>query len=255
MIFVAGGTTEGRKVISLLNEMQLPFVYSTKTQIDVAVGAFGEARFGALDETSLEEVLRSKNVKAIIHAAHPFAEILTKTIDAVASKLNIPVLRWERGTTDFSKWENVFLVDDYAQAIQQLKALNVRRLFAVTGVQSIEKTQDFWETKTAFFRILDRPESIAIAQRSTFPSQQLILGYPNRTTAEELELIQELNIDGMLAKDSGLSGALDIKLEACVQENIPMVVIRRPEMPVAFIAFQNEEEFREVVTKQVALWD
>ena len=254
MILVFGGTTEGKKAISLLNEMQLSFVYSTKTHFPVDAGVFGTHRSGAMNTDELKIFLKEKGIKAIIHASHPFAEKLTKTIERVTENLSVPVIKWSRDTTEFPSDDTIHLVDGYEEALSKLRELNIQRLLGLTGVQSIDKLQSFWRVSTAFFRILDRPESKELAEKSQFPKDQLILGYPNKLVEEECLLIREKGIDGVLTKDSGTSGSLDVKIQACREERIPLVVLKRPEMPAAFKVVKSTEVCRKELLNQLEIW-
>lgn len=254
MILVFGGTTEGKKVISLLNEMKLPFTYSTKTNFAVDAGEYGVHRFGALTEESLNTFLIDEKIKTIIHASHPFAEDLTRTVQKVAEDVSMPVIKWSRNETEFPGDDNIILVEGYTEAMKALAQLNIQRLLALTGVQSIDKLRSFWQTNTAFFRILDRPESRELAEKSEFPTDQLILGYPNKSVEEERSLIQEKGIDGVLTKDSGTSGSLDVKIQACREEGIPLVILKRPEIPTSFNVVRNSNECKDQLLNQRTLW-
>lgn len=254
MILVFGGTTEGKKAISLLNEMQLSFVYSTKTNFPVEAGEYGIHRYGALDERSLKSFLQSQQVKAIIHASHPFAEELTRTIQEVSEELSVPVIKWSRNETEFPKDEDIHLVDGYQEALNSLGQLKIECLLALTGVQSIDKLRSYWKRNTAFFRILDRAESKELAEKSRFPKDQLILGYPNKSVEEECALIREKRIDGVLTKDSGVSGSLDVKIQACSEAEIPLIVLKRPEIPSSYTVVRSSGECKEQLSNQRDLW-
>lgn len=254
MLLVFGGTTEGRKAISILNEMQLPFVYSTKTRIEISTGELGDYRSGPFSEEALRTYIKKENIKLILHAAHPFATQLSNIIENVATSMSVPVIRWERNRTDFEGKENCTVIEGYNQAMKILNQRGRNHLLALTGVQSIEKLRPFWETKPTFFRILDRPESKRIAAESDFPEAYLILGYPSKSIDEERALMQSKNIDAVLTKDSGASGALDVKIAACVQEGTPLFILKRPDTPSSFIQVTSESGCRYEISKHVQLW-
>ena len=93
MILVFGGTTEGKQVIEVLNTLQKPFVYTTKTKIEPEVGSSGAYRFGAFTVESLQQFIKEKGIFLIVHASHPFAEVLHETIAVVAVQMDVPVYR------------------------------------------------------------------------------------------------------------------------------------------------------------------
>ena len=86
MILVFGGTTEGKQAIEVLEALQLQYIYSSKTEINVELGEYGLYRSGAFSVESLAQFISDKNITAIIHASHPFAEELHRTIEEVAEK-------------------------------------------------------------------------------------------------------------------------------------------------------------------------
>jgi len=241
MILVFGGTTEGKQAIEVLTTMGLPFLYSTKVNIEIETNNKFEYRFGALDAMHLESLIEGRKITTIINASHPFASELHKTIAQVSQKTKTPVLRLERTYPEKTKHSLVHYVSDYTSALELLKTFNGKRLLALSGVQSIVKLASYWKTTTAYFRILDRASSIAIAQNNNFPKQQLILGLPNKTIEEEIAVFQQHKIETVLTKESGESGALSIKIKAALQQNIPIVILERPQIPRTFIIVKNKE--------------
>jgi len=235
MILVFGGTTEGKKVIQLLEKLELPYLYSTKTEISVALKSYGTYRFGALSEDSLSQYVVENQIDCCIHASHPFATILHTTIARVFEKHKLPVFRLQREYPAHSTSKNVHYVSDYPDAISLLKnTFSNKRLLGLTGVQTIEKLNDYWKSNLSYFRILDRQSSIDIAVKSNFPLNQLILGYPNIKVSEETSLYREKKIEVVLTKESGNSGSLSIKIVAAESLGIPIIIIKKPSLPSYF---------------------
>ena len=116
MILVFGGTTEGKKVATLLESLAMPFVYSTKTKTCFQETKIASYSHGALDEEQLESYLTENKIKIIINAAHPFAEILHNTIAKVAKRLQMPVIRFGRKLLAKTIHPLVFYVNTYDDA-------------------------------------------------------------------------------------------------------------------------------------------
>lgn len=232
MILVFGGTTEGKKVAALLESLAMPFVYSTKTNIPFEENEIASYRHGALDEQQLEEYLLKNKIHTIINASHPFAEILHSTIAKVAERLQIPVIRFGRKLLSKTINSSVFYVDSYDAALELLK--EDKRVLALTGVQSIKRLEPWWQKHTTYFRILNRPESLAIAAENNFPEKQLILGLPSVNLEKEIDLIKSKNINVVLTKETGDSGFLSTKIEAAFQTNSQIIIIEQPKTPTYF---------------------
>ena len=94
MILIFGGTTEGKQVIEVLQQLRLPHIYSTKTEIDVVLGECGKYRHGAFSSRRLEKFIRENNITMIVHASHPFATELHQTISGASINCKIPVFIW-----------------------------------------------------------------------------------------------------------------------------------------------------------------
>lgn len=232
MVLVFGGTTEGKKVATLLEGKAIPFVYSTKTNVSFEETEVATYRHGALNEEALDAYITENNIKVIINAAHPFAEILHQTIAKVAKNRHIPVIRFGRKLLFKTLHSLVSYVNSYDDALKLLK--NNQTLLALTGVQSIKKIEPWWKNNSTYFRILNRPESLAIAQDNNFPEEQLILGLPSANLEEEIALIQRFKIDVILTKETGNSGFLSTKIDAALKTQAHIIIINLPKTPSYF---------------------
>jgi len=248
MILVFGGTTEGKQVIEVLKELQLAFVYSTKTEIEVKLGDKGTYRFGAFSKESLENFIKENEISLIIHASHPFAQELHQTIHEATIQPAVPVVRIERSYPEHSDHKTVHYVANYEEAIVLLQdQYKGKKLLALSGVQSIEKLKSHWQKTSSYFRILDRKSSIDLALQNGFPEDQLILGLPNKTVEAELKLIDQYDIEVMLTKESGDSGSLSVKIDSALQSKISIIVIKKTKLPSSFQLVQTTQKLIEFI--------
>ncbi len=231
MILVFGGTTEGKMVADTLNALGLAFLYATKTTVPGVVPHEGGCLSGVLDQEKMQALYTQKGIDLIIDAAHPFAENLHKNVASSVQDSGIPVIRLERERELLPSHPLIQVVKDYPAAIQQLRQLGNPALLALSGVQSIPKLRPYWEESMTYFRILDRPESKAIAQQQQFPKEQLILSFPSASLKEEVALYQQLNIGAVLTKESGGSGHQSLKIQAALIAELPIVILQRPLLP------------------------
>ncbi len=251
MILVFGGTTEGKRTAALLESMALPFVYSTKTNIPFTTTKIASYRHGALDEKQLKKYIIENTIKTIINASHPFAEILHNTIAKVAESMQIPVLRFGRQLLPKTEHPLVSYVKTYEDALYLLPKGKI--LLALTGVQSIKRLKPRWLKQLTYFRILNRPESLAIAAESNFPKEQLILGLPSANLEKEIDLIKTHQIDVVLTKETGNSGFLSTKIEAALKTNAHIIIIKQPRIPGYFKVVYNTDELELFISKTIAV--
>ena len=245
MLLIFGGTTEGKQAIQLMNELNQSYHYSTKTKVDYTTDGLGIYRYGALDAVGLSTYINQHRITEIIDAAHPFATTLHQTIAEVSQSLSIPVYRLERMHTNRQEHSLIHYVDTYADALELLsKRFSGKKLLALSGVQSIPRLNAYWKAYPTIFRILNRPSSIAIAEKHQFPMSQLILAYPNKELEKEIAIYQEHQIEVILTKESGNSGYLTTKINAALALDIPILILKKPTTPESFQVVDHLEKLK-----------
>ena len=235
MILVFGGTTEGRKAVEVLEEGGAPYFYSTKTGEQDITLQHGVRIDGALDEAAMMHFCTEHGIRMIVDAAHPFAALLHQTIAKTASALSLPVVRFERiypPCDPAMTW-----IDDYTQIPR-----DIHSLLATTGVQSISKLKPLEaDGISIFYRILNRPSSIALALKQGATQAQLCYyDDPNDIPVQA---------DAILLKESGLSGGFTEKVEAAKACGMRVIAIKRPEQPKSFIVVDGPYGLRRMVEK------
>ena len=210
MILVFGGTTEGRQAAQVLEEAGNVYYYSTKRGEQQLTLHHGMHVDGAMDEETMTAFVNEHGIRLIVDAAHPFASQLHQTIASVASKLTIPVIRYERIYPP--RDPDITWIDEYGQV-----PTDIHTLLATTGVQSISRLK-WLEAKgvKVIYRILNRESSILLAHQQGINDEQLCY-YPETPEA-----------DAMLMKESGLSGGFAEKVEEARQHSMKIIVIKRP---------------------------
>ena len=235
MILVFGGTTEGRKAVEVLEEGGSPYFYSTKTGEQDITLQHGVRIDGALDEAAMMHFCTEHGIRMIVDAAHPFAALLHQTIAKTASALSLPVVRFERIYPPCDP--AITWIDDYTQIPR-----DIHSLLATTGVQSISKLKPLEaDGISIFYRILNRPSSIALALKQGATQAQLCYyDDPNDIPVQA---------DAILLKESGLSGGFTEKVVAAKACGMRVIAIKRPEQPKSFIVVDGPYGLRRMVEK------
>ena len=223
-LLVFGGTTEGRKAAEVLEEAGSPYYYSTKTGEQELTLHHGTIISGAMDAEAMQAFCREHDIRLIIDAAHPFAAQLHETIAATCSKLEIPVIRYERIYPP--RDPDITWIDDYNELQAILPTLKeetkgIFTLLATTGVQSISKLKPLEaQGIKVYYRILPRESSIALARAQGASDEQL-------SFYEDSNQIT-VDADAILMKESGLSGGFTEKVEAAREKGMRVIAIKRP---------------------------
>ncbi|MBQ8485526.1 MAG: cobalamin biosynthesis protein CbiD [Bacteroidaceae bacterium] len=244
MILVFGGTTEGRIAIKKLEEAGNPYYYSTRGDEQEVVLHHGTRLIGAMDVKQLKAFCQEHAIKLLIDAGHPFAEVLHQTIAEVATTLDIPAIRFERIFPP--RDPGIIWCDDYADAIQQVQQHNVKRLLALTGVQTISKLKPLVDKGIdCYFRILNRESSLKIAHENGI-SDDHILFYD---TEHNNHLLDVAPFDAMITKESGVSGGFQEKVNEAKEQGMQIFAICRPETSPVFHTVNGEHGLRRMVEK------
>ncbi len=242
MILILGGTTEGRIAVRVADEAGKPYLYSTKGNMQEIVSRYGTQVTGGMDEWEMTDCCLKHGVRLLVDAAHPFAVRLHATVARVSEALHLPVIRLERmypPRTDTIVW-----CDDYEDAINKLEAKGIDRLLALTGVQTIGRLKPYWEKHNCYFRILERKESVSLAEEQGFDARKLVFYHSGEP---EKILLEQLRPDAVLTKESGLSGGFREKVEAAAELGIPVFAVKRPVLPSGFVVVTGEHGLRKKI--------
>lgn len=244
MILILGGTTEGRAAVRVADEAAITYYYSTKGSLQSIECAHGIRLTGAMNAKEMESFCRDHTIKLLIDAAHPFAQVLHQTIEEVSKCLQIPVIRYERRYPPRDK--DLIWCDSYADAILQMEKKDIRRLLALSGVNTLAPLRPYWQSHTCWFRILDREESLSLAGKQGFPQERLVFYQEGE---DEFKLLEQLHPDAILTKESGFSGYFTEKVDAARRFGIPVFVVKRPAIPETFYRVYGEDGLRKQIER------
>ncbi len=245
MILVFGGTTEGKKVAKILDELEYPYYYSTKTKVDYE--GKGIPIDGEMTTSLLEDFCKQHGITYIINASHPFAVQLHQMIADIS--IALPLIRFQRKFSPRIPGQNVSYVDTFEEAIRCFNKNNYSSLLALSGVQTITKLRSYWKNHLTWFRILDRDSSRAIANKAGFPEAKLIFGYPQSKVAE-MELFTKLSPDVIFTKESGSNGKLEEKIAAAQALHIPIVILKKPKISNRYLCIDTKAALIEMITNE-----
>ncbi len=245
MILILGGTTEGRAAAAVLEEAGQPFFYATRgceQQVDLH---HGMRLSGGMDKAEISLFCRQHDIRLLLDAAHPFAQGVHENVAQVATQLHLPSIRYER-IYSRPMGSDIVWCNDFSDMMDRVRRADLRRVLALTGVQTIAKLRDLWTDPNVdcHFRILDRDASRRLAQEQGFPADHLCYFDRGETT---MQLLQRLQPQAILTKESGESGGFDDKIEAARQMGIPVFVVERPAVSPLFHVVDGPHGLRRAV--------
>ncbi|MGE8068279.1 cobalt-precorrin-6A reductase [Pseudomonas sp. NPDC089569] len=231
-ILLLGGVTEAlaiartlgpRHIYSLAGIGRVP----TDLTCQVRVGGFGGAE-------GLAHYIHEERIDLLLDATHPYAAKISQNAAHAAHLSGIPcwALRrpaWQPQASD--DWREV---SDWAELIEALKPFR-RPLFTLgrEPLQHLEEIppEQFW-TLRALDAYPGNDRCEVIGARGPF------------LIDDERELFERRQIDVLISKNSG-STATEPKLEVARERGVPVLVLKRPELPLVDREFSSVSQLLE----------
>jgi precorrin-6A/cobalt-precorrin-6A reductase len=199
-------------IYSYAGRTKIPLPHALPTRI----GGFGGAE-------GLAEFLRVERITHVIDATHPFAVEMSRHAVTACTVTKIPLIALERAPWSRASGDNWIEVADIDTAVAALPG-KASRVFLAIGRQHITpfaaKPQH-----TYTLRFVDAPED-----ELPLPRSELIVSRGPFTLDGELDLMRSRNIEWVVARNSGGTGAR-AKIDAARELLLPVIMIARPGLP------------------------
>ena len=225
-VLVLGGTGEGRDLAQVLVQLGHHVITSMAGVTANAlppVGSFRVGGFGGME--GLVEFLRRQRIDAIADASHPFAAQVSTHACAAASMLGLNLVRLERPPWQPQAGDRWTRVENYQQAADALAPGAVALLtVGRRGLAPFFARADL----SGVARMISVPES-ALPQ-----NWLLLVARPPLRVDSEVGLLRVHRTTVTVTKNAG-GAATVAKLEAARMLGLPVVMIERPQKPLARI--------------------
>ncbi|MET7676582.1 cobalt-precorrin-6A reductase [Streptomyces seoulensis] len=221
-VLILGGTTEARRLATALAARPgLRVTTSLAGRVSRPGAVDGEVRVGGFGgAVGLADWLRAHRVTALVDATHPFAERITANAAEAARAAGVPHAVLRRPGWDLDDdWHPVASLEEAARLVPRLG----KRVFLSTGRLGLAA---FAELTAIQFVV----RSVEPPEPPLPPHCELVLARGPFTLADELDLLRAHRVDVLVTKDSG-GAATAPKLTAARTLSLPVVVVRRPELP------------------------
>ena len=245
MIGLIVGTSEGKNILSGLNEFTEDIFISTATAYgaellkDYKYKIFNEK---PLDLSGLMKVIRLHDIKILIDASHPYALEITKNAMEACKSCGIKYVRYERPpvTEKFKGNKNIIVVEDYDSLCLHLKKVE-GNILNTTGSRNIDKILSFNLNNRIIHRVLPSVKVLEEILELGIRVEDIVamkgpVGY-------ELNcgFIKEYKAKAILMKDSGVQGGTYDKIKAAIDNNIPAFIIGRKPMEYSEVFYSEIE--------------
>lgn len=236
MILLLGGTSESRILATKLKELSLDVILSTATEYGeiLAANRFdGKIIHGAMDEQSMRAFCHINQIKVIVDATHPFAQIVSKTAMDVSHSLDLEYLRFERPSSHVIEEVNDNSVHIFNNFIEACSWLNTTKgnILVTTGSKDVGIIVDSIHQKERLFvRFLPVSEQILKMEKLGLKPNQLIAMQGPFSLEMNKAMIRAVNATALLTKESGPQGYVDEKILAAKECGIEVGIIKRSQI-------------------------
>lgn len=237
------GTSEGRKILSLINQYTDDIAVSTATTYGGEL--LKEFNIKVLNTKPLnkEEMLvwiNKNKIDVLVDASHPYAQEVTKTASECANALDIKFIRYERkGALEDIDDESIIRVHDYNEAIEIIKKIE-GNILNTTGGNNVSKFVNLDFKYRVIHRILPSPKVLSKIVENGISIKNIIAMQGPISYELEKAFIHQYDVKGILTKDSGIEGGVLDKYKAAKEANVKLIVIDRPKV-IGNLSFENEE--------------
>lgn len=217
-ILLLGGVTEALRIA---RELGPRHVYSLAgigrapddLKCQVRVGGYGGAE-------GLAAYLRDEGIGLLVDATHPYAAQISANAAHAASLAGIPCWGLRRPAWQAQAGDDWRDIADWAGLIEALRPF--RRPLFTLGREPLQHLDEIPEGQFWTLRALDacpgNERCEVIGARGPFHLE------------DERALFERRQVDVLISKNSG-SGATEPKLQVARERGVPVLVLKRPELP------------------------
>ncbi|MCY6372166.1 cobalt-precorrin-6A reductase [Clostridium ganghwense] len=231
MIGLILGTSEGKKILSLLNKYTEDIFVTTATTYGGELlkdYKYKVLNTKPLDEQNLKEALINNGVTTLVDASHPYAEEITKNAQKICMELSIEYVRYERPSIikkyKDEKW--IIEVESYEELKDKLANFE-GCILNTTGSRNIEKIQELKLDNRIVHRILPSTKVMEKMFSLDVKIENLIAIKGPVSYELNCAFIKEYNAKAIILKDSGRAGGTEEKLKASKDCGIYAFVLKR----------------------------
>lgn len=229
-VILFAGTTEGRLIAERCRGEDVDLFVCVATE-------YGESRIesadnihvlsGRKDHAQIADLLRETGAALLIDATHPYAAVVTETLQSVTAELNIEYIRVLR-SNDGTDMDNCIRVDDADAAAAYLSTVQGNILLTVGSKELSRFTavRDYRTRITA--RILPMVETLENALSLGFDGSKLICMQGPFSEELNVAMLRAANARYLVTKDTGSAGGFPEKIRAALHCGVTPVVIQRP---------------------------
>lgn len=233
------GTSEGKEFLSLMNK------YTDKIVVSTATNYGGELlkkykiyhmNTKPLDKEDMKNLIREFSLTVLVDASHPYAKEVSINAMEACIESSIEYVRYERsGILEKCHDKRIIRIKDYNELKRIIENIltddnKERTILNTTGSNNIHTLMNLNINCRMIHRILPSPTILKKIIDLGVDIGDIVaikgpIGYELNKA-----FIGQYNAKAMITKDSGSEGGVEEKLKACIDMDIKLVVIEKPQI-------------------------
>lgn len=230
-VMLFGGTTEGKRVIEILEMLGIESYVSVATvygeQVLERELQYCQVLVGRMDALQIENFLTSNQISLVIDATHPYATEVTANVKCACRVCNVKYLRIIREKSE--RLADAFYFPDMEAAAGYL-CQNEGNVLLTTGSKDLAcfTAVDNFQSRI-YARILPVEQSVNIALLAGYPREHLICEKGPFTEQENIAMLKRCNARYLVTKDTGAEGGFPQKVSAAQKLGVLLLIVERPQ--------------------------
>ncbi|MFF5995686.1 precorrin-6A reductase [Lysinibacillus sp. KU-BSD001] len=247
MIFMLAGTSDARELAIRLQDKGHSLIATVVTES--AASSLKEANIshhiGRLHAMQMVELCQKLGCNKIVDASHPFAEEASKEAISASNILNIPYIRYERRNEQYDH-PLISAVDTYEEAALLAKQKG-GTIMLTTGSKTLATfTKHLLDDECIrlLARMLPNKENMEKCDALGVVQKDIIAIQGPFSKQLNAALYEQYGVTLMVTKESGKVGSVDEKIEAALELNIEIILIKRPQIAYGevYATFEGVEQ-------------
>jgi precorrin-6A/cobalt-precorrin-6A reductase len=232
MIGLVLGTSEGREILSILNETTDDIFISTTSSYGASLYEkyrYKKVNSIPLDENGFCDAIKENDITVFADVTHPYATEVSRNIISACKKCKIKYARYERAGVlqNYAGVSNVVAVKSYDEMPEKLHGIS-GTVMNTTGSRNISKVLGMDIKNRIIHRVLPSSKVIGEIERLGVTADDIVaLKMDLNIQRINDALIDAYNVEAILAKDSGVEGGTVEKIEAALRNDIKIIVLER----------------------------
>lgn len=245
MIGLILGTSEGREILSLLNNHTEDIFVSTATEYGGEIlknYKYAHLNTKPLTFDELVDTLKEKGVSKLVDASHPYAIEISNNAMKACEVLNIEYVRYERPSSveKFRDKKYIIEVKDYDELCDKLKNID-GNILNTTGSRNIDKILAMKLENRIIHRVLPSVKVMQECIDKGVKIEDLVAIKGPISYEFNCAFIKEYKAKAVILKDSGTAGGTEEKLKACVDSCVYGLVVGRKSVEYKKVFYDIEQ--------------